>query len=99
MLLSGILGRMVFRMRERIKRRKERAMKEVREAEEAVRKGFAVLKRDIQQELEIIGKAKMERVLRAEEEKQEAQLLEDLVSIQRRIGKEIEDIAVLERGE
>ncbi len=98
-VLTSILSRIVFTMRRRIGRQKERLIKEVREAEEAVRKGFAVLKRDIQQELEIIGKAKMERVLRAEEEKREVQLMEDLVSIQRRIGKEIEDIAVLERGE
>ncbi|TSC71491.1 MAG: Uncharacterized protein G01um101470_581 [Parcubacteria group bacterium Gr01-1014_70] len=96
LLLSGFLGNVVIQMRRRLRRRSERLMKEVREAEEAVRKGFAVLKRDIQAELDVMRKAKMERSLRQEEQEREAQLLGDLASIQRRIGKEIEDIEALE---
>lgn len=95
-IVTAILGRMILQGRKRVRRGHERLMKEVREAEDAVHRGFAVLRRDIQQELAIIGKAKLERSLRAEEQEREAQLLTDIADIERKIGKEIEDIEMLE---
>ena len=62
--------------------------KEVREAEESLRRGFAVLKRDIEAELNAIRKSKSNNLVK----EKETHLLEDLDAIQRRIGKEIWDV-------
>lgn len=66
--------------------------KEIKEAEESVHRGFAVLRRDIQAELEIIKKAKLSKALSDEEKKKEEQLLKDFEWAERYIGKEIWDV-------
>ncbi len=66
--------------------------KQIREAEESVRRGFAVLKRDIQAELEVIHKAKLSKELSNQEQQKEEQLLSDLESVEKYIGKEIWDL-------
>jgi uncharacterized membrane protein len=66
--------------------------KEVREAEESIRRGFAVLKRDIEAELAVVRKAKLTKELKAEEVGREAQLLKDLEWVERNITKEVWDI-------
>lgn len=66
--------------------------KEVKEAEEAVRRGFAIIRRDIEAELAIVRKAKMSRNLSVEEKKREGELMKDLERVQEYIGKEIWDI-------
>lgn len=74
-------------------RRKHLALiKEVKEAEEAVKRGFTVLKRDIEAELSVIHKAKLSKSLSQEEKLKEEQLLKDLSEMERYIGKEIWDI-------
>jgi hypothetical protein len=70
--------------------------KEIAEAEAAVKRGFAILKRDIMAELEIIHQAK---ILTHEEQAKEAKLLRDLQFVENYIGKEIWDIERLERAE
>src|SRR3989344_3337610 len=87
-----ILTTRVVRGHRKLRARKEQIVKEVREAEEAVRQGFALLRRDIQHELETIQKMKLEKELREEEKEREKQLLGDLTDIERRIGEEIWDI-------
>ena len=87
-----ILTTRVVRGHRKLRARKEQIMKEVREAEEVVRQGFALLRRDIQHELETIQKMKLEKELREEEKEREEQLLGDLTDIERRIGEEIWDI-------
>ena len=87
-----ILTTRVVRGHRKLRARKEQIMKEVREAEEVVRQGFALLRRDIQHELETIQKMKLEKELREEEKEREKQLLGDLTDIERRIGEEIWDI-------
>ncbi len=66
--------------------------KEIEEATASVHRGFAIIRRDIQAELELVKKAKLSGSLRAEEEKREAQLLSDLSSIEDSIGREVWDI-------
>jgi len=61
----------------------------LREAEESVRRGFSVLRHDIELELATVQKAKLEGDLSTEEKITEAQLLRDLNHIDRLIGKEI----------
>lgn len=74
------------------KKKRAEFLKEVREAEEAVRRGFAVVARDIERELAFVRKAKAEGRFGAEEERQEAELLKDLERARRHIGKEVMDL-------
>ncbi|MBI4033926.1 MAG: hypothetical protein HY378_00040 [Candidatus Brennerbacteria bacterium] len=74
------------------RRKYQRFWKETKEAEESVRRGFAVLRRDIQAELALVKKAKLGKPLQEEGKIREAELLKDLDSVERYIGKEIWDI-------
>lgn len=67
-------------------------LKEIAEAQESLRRGFAVLHRDIQAELEIIKRAKLNQKLSAEERQKEEQLLQDLENVQQYMSREIWDI-------
>lgn len=78
------------------RKKKNQFLKEVREAEASVSRGFAVLRRDIESELAIIKKVKLNKQLSAEEKSKESQLLNDLDSIQKYITKEVWDVEHLE---
>ncbi|MDO8530140.1 MAG: cohesin domain-containing protein [bacterium] len=71
-------------------------LKEVREAEESVRRGFAVLRRDIQAEFDIFKKIKLDKAISQEEKLREEQLVKDLQEVEQYIGKEIWDIEASE---
>ncbi len=64
----------------------------IKDAEESIRRGFAVLKRDIEAELAIIRQVKLSDVLGAEEKRLEDELLSDLEFVQNKIGREIWEI-------
>lgn len=66
--------------------------KELREAEESIRRGFAVLRRDIQAELALLKKVKLSQTLSQEEKAKEDQLLKDLSWVEAYVGKEVWDI-------
>lgn len=85
-------------IRHRIKGKKHHSalMREIREAEESVRRGFALIRRDIAAELALVHKHKQSRELTDEEKVREKQLLEDLTHIEHRVGKEIWDLEQLE---
>ncbi len=74
------------------RRKHKQFVKEVKEAEESVRRGFGILRRDIQAELMVIKKAKLSKAISDEEKEKEAQLLKDLDYVEKYIGKEIWDI-------
>ncbi|MDP2676778.1 MAG: cohesin domain-containing protein [bacterium] len=79
-------------------RTKRRAwLNEVREAEESLKRGFAVVRNDIGKELEIIHRIKKSNALSEEERLREEQLLGDLDWAEKYISKEIWDIQ--EKGE
>ncbi|OGI63783.1 hypothetical protein A2914_01245 [Candidatus Nomurabacteria bacterium RIFCSPLOWO2_01_FULL_41_21] len=63
--------------------------REIREAEESIKRGFAILHRDIQAELATIHKMKLSNEFSGEERQREEQLLRDLGDVQKRIGDEI----------
>lgn len=92
LLLVCVLLLLIYSLRRMIKRKHTAWQKEVREAEEAVRTGFAVLKRDIEAELDVVRKAKLTRSLRAEEVGKEEQLKRDLAWVEENITKEVGDI-------
>jgi hypothetical protein len=62
---------------------------EIRNAEESIKRGFAVLRRDIEAELALIGKMKLSNEFSLEEKQKEEQLMRDLNEVQKRIGEEI----------
>jgi len=79
-----------------IRKKSRQFIKEVEEVKEAVRRGFAVLSRDIETELAVVKKVKLSRALSAEEKILEKRLLKDMKRVERRIGKEILDVEKLE---
>ncbi|MBI1839077.1 MAG: hypothetical protein HYR95_02185 [Candidatus Colwellbacteria bacterium] len=70
----------------------ERVMKEIKEAEEAIKVGFITLQRDIAGELAIIHNVKLSKEISKEEAEKEKQLLEDLETVNEYIKKEVSDI-------
>ena len=91
MVVAVLVGFIIFHAHGGRKKHK-RFMKEVSEAEESIRRGFAVLRRDIEAELEIVKKARLNKALSEEAKKREAQLLRDLQWAQQYIVKEVWDI-------
>lgn len=79
----------VFIHARRIRHKRARLQEEVREAEESVRRGFAVLRRDIERELHAHRQTKQDKEL-------EEKLLADLAKVEKYIGKEIWDIEQVE---
>lgn len=91
LVLFGFIAYIVFHLIHG-RRKHKHFLKEMREAEESVRRGFAVLRRDIQAELALVRKAKLSNELSKEEKIKEEQLLKDLAWAEQYIGKEIWDV-------
>lgn len=94
-ILIVLIGYIIHQWRN-LKRRHGDFVKEIGEVEEAIHRGFAVLRRDIEAELAIIKKARMSKTLSAEEKLEEEHLLKDIEKIERHIGKEVLDVEKLE---
>lgn len=78
-------------------RKKQKAVSgEIHKAEESLRRGFAVIKRDIQAELETVHKIKIKGQLSLEEAEREKQLLKDLSEIEDFVGQEIWELEKLQ---
>lgn len=91
LLVFGLVAFIIFHIYSG-KKKKKLFWKEVKEAEDAVHRGFAVLRRDIEAELSVVRKAKLNKVISIEEKAREAQLLKDLENIEKFVGKEVWDI-------
>lgn len=93
LFIAIILSIYVLTFRKQARRKRNAFLREIREAEESVRRGFAVLRRDIEAELEIIrSHVKKDTLLSYEAKEREEKLLRDLELVQNKIGKEIWDI-------
>ncbi|MEK7162489.1 MAG: hypothetical protein AAB730_01355, partial [Patescibacteria group bacterium] len=68
--------------------------KEIREAEDEVRQGFALLRQDIKSELDLTAKIKKSRELSVEERRREEKLINDLKFVENNVLKEIGDIVI-----
>jgi hypothetical protein len=66
--------------------------KEIKEAEESIRRGFAILRRDVKEELEVLTKMKVHGPLSEDLKVKEGQLSKDLDYVERYVGKEVWDI-------
>jgi hypothetical protein len=75
-------------------KRHQLLMKEVGEAEESIKRGFALIRRDIEAELATIKKMNASKAVKAEEVERERALLSDLKLIEETVGKEVWDIRV-----
>jgi len=74
-------------------KKKEKAIeREVMEAQQSIKLGFAILKRDIQAQIHASTKKGMSDSIRTEELGMEQKLLEDLAFVESHIGQEILDI-------
>lgn len=93
-LLLAIIAIAIFTLnhRRQLRRKHQILIREIREAEESIRRGFAVIKRDIEDELRLIRQIKLGRELAHEEQAKEKTLLEDLSRVEAEIGKEVWDI-------
>lgn len=74
------------------RRKHTQMLKEITEAQESLRRGFAVLNRDIQAELDLIRRTKLSQKLSIEQKEKESQLLKDMQEIEQYMSKEIWDI-------
>ena len=77
------------------RRKHKEFIREVKEAEESIRRGFAVLRRDIEAELSVVHKVKTAKDLSDEEITREKELMRDLERVEQFIGKEIWDVEKL----
>jgi hypothetical protein len=66
--------------------------KVIKEAEESIRRGFAILRRDVKEELEVLTKMKVHGPLSEDLKVKEGQLSKDLDYVERYVGKEVWDI-------
>ncbi len=87
-LLGGLIAFTIYHYYHGRKKYKEFLM-DIRRAEESVKRGFAVLKRDIEAELAIVNKMKLDNQLSDDVIQKEDQLMRDLAEVQKRIGDEI----------
>ena len=69
----------------------------IKEAEDSIRRGFAVLRHDIEAELRLIHGAKLKGPLAEAEKAQEELLLKDLEIVSGHVGKEIWEIESMEK--
>lgn len=91
-LIALILGALNIYHYYQTKGKHGRLMKEIKEAQDAIRKGFSTLQHDITQELAVIHRARLTKALSREEEEKEKQLLKDLREISEYVKKEVSDI-------
>lgn len=78
------------------RRKHAKFIEEKAKLEESVRRGFALLQRDIQEEIQLLSYAKQNKELNKQEKEREEQLLADLEIVKRQVGEEIWELTKLE---
>jgi alkyl hydroperoxide reductase subunit AhpC len=63
--------------------------------EESIRRGFALLRRDIEEEMELLSYSKLNKDMSQPEKEREEQLLRDLETVKRQIGEEVWELEKL----
>ena len=96
--IVAILLGVVFMHRKKLRRMHTRLLKEITEAERAVRTGFRMLREDIIEELHTIDALQVLRPLTPVEEGRREKLLKDLAFIEFHINKEVQDIEQVLEG-
>ena len=96
--VAVLIGLMIYHSYHGRKKRKG-LQKEIKEAEEAIRRGFGILKKDIEAQLAVVRKMQLEGQSISEVSQKEEKLLKDLEWVKQYIGKEVLDIDYLEQKE
>jgi hypothetical protein len=78
-----------FRYRRAIREKRARLLAETRRAEESIRRGFALLRRDIESEFAAVQRMRESGELPAEEREREQKILKDMETMRRYIGEEV----------
>ncbi len=78
------------------KRKRATLGAQMKDAEESIRRGFAIIRHDIENELKVIHQAKLRGPLAEAEKLQEEALLKDIELINSHLGKEIWELEHLE---
>ncbi len=91
-----LLAFILFLSRKKLKEKVQKMDKEVSEVDQAIKSGFAVLRRDLQTELDFIKKLKLNKALSREELNLEKQLMEDFEKVKQNINKELLDVEKLD---
>jgi hypothetical protein len=94
-----IIGLLTIHKWHIIKVKHRQFMAELRASEESIRRGFAVLRRDLELEFAAIKATGTTRKLTHEEQAREKQIVTDIEVIQNKIGKEIWELEKLENSE
>lgn len=80
------------------RRKSRRLMSEVQRVDEAIKRGFLLLHKDLQTELAVLHQRKVAAILTHEDAEKEKKLLQDLDAIGKLIEKEVKDVErLLER--
>ena len=90
--LAAALGGFIVYHGYHFQAKKRRLLAGIQKAEESIRRGFALIRRDIEMELATIHKAKLAKELSFEERLREEKLLKDLDMVSSYIGKEVWEI-------
>ncbi len=92
-----ILGGFVFFHFYHRRRKHGELQQEIREADAVIKSGFITLHEDINAELKVIHKAKLNKTLSEQEKDREERLLKDLEEIEEFIKKEFRDVKLKSR--
>ena len=98
LLFLGLIGYILF-LGYHGRKKHIQFLKEMREVEEALRRGFAILRRDIEAELAYERKTRPKKSFTPEEKAKEEQTLKDLEAVEQCIGKEVLDVWETEHAE
>ncbi len=78
------------------RRKHAKYLEEKAKIEESVRRGFALLQRDIEEEIQLLSYSKQSKELGKQEKDREEQLLKDLEVVKKQIGEEVWELEKLE---
>ena len=84
-----VLAAYIVRLKGKTKLKRAKLEEALRDADESLKRGFAILRRDIELELETLHKVKMSSELSGEEKDRETKLARDLDEVNDYVGKEI----------
>ena len=79
-----------------VRRRRKQFGEQLRRAEDSIKRGFIILRRDIEAELLLIKQANLSEQLSGEQKVHEEQLRQDLKSIEDVVGREIWEVETFE---
>ena len=76
-----------------VRLKNQRLKQAIKDAEDSIKRGFAVLRKDIELELDLMRRAKLKNELSVEEKMREEKLLNDLETVSQYVNKEIWETA------